>query len=131
MPKKAAPRAPRRIHVGTKRQVWNGTAAKTSGGLTKSDLMQNKHGKVVSKKQHAVGLRMAHNLTPVAPKSHAAAAAHNLRPRPNIVKKQVGTGRRLKGRGVYVSRGGNIFGDIMDGIGKVVDVGAKVVPHFL
>jgi hypothetical protein len=35
--------------VGSKLQVWRGNAAKTVGGLTKKDLIQNKRGKVVSK----------------------------------------------------------------------------------
>jgi hypothetical protein len=37
--------------VGSRRQVWNGTAKKTSGGLTKSDLMMS-HGHIVSKSKH-------------------------------------------------------------------------------
>ena len=40
---------------GSKAQVWHGTAKRTSGGLTKSHLMKNKHGKIVSKKQHSRG----------------------------------------------------------------------------
>ena len=32
-------------------QVWLGTRAKTSGGLTKSMLVKNKRGKLVSKKK--------------------------------------------------------------------------------
>jgi hypothetical protein len=43
--------------VGSKLQVWNGTKTRTSGGLSRADLMKNKRGKVVSKKQHAAGLR--------------------------------------------------------------------------
>lgn len=43
--------------IGSKRQVWNGTATKTSGGLKKDDLMMNKRGKIVSKKKHAMGLK--------------------------------------------------------------------------
>jgi len=34
-----------------RQEVWNGTRAKTSGGLTKSDLVKNKRGKIVSKKK--------------------------------------------------------------------------------
>jgi hypothetical protein len=37
--------------IGSRRQVWNGTAKKTSGGLTKSDLMMS-HGRIVSKSKH-------------------------------------------------------------------------------
>jgi hypothetical protein len=36
--------------VGTRRQVWNNSAAHTSGGLFKEDLMKNKRGRIVSKK---------------------------------------------------------------------------------
>jgi hypothetical protein len=41
--------------VGTKAQVWHGTAKKTSGGLTRKDLMKTKKGRIVSKKKHAAG----------------------------------------------------------------------------
>lgn len=37
---------------GSRAQVWHGTACKTSGGLKKSDLMQNKAGRIVSKAKH-------------------------------------------------------------------------------
>jgi hypothetical protein len=37
-------------------EVWRGTRAKTSGGLTKADLTKNKRGKIVSKKKsHQAG----------------------------------------------------------------------------
>ena len=39
--------------IGTRAQVWHGTAYKTSGGLTKSDLLQNKNGRIVSRAKHA------------------------------------------------------------------------------
>jgi hypothetical protein len=38
--------------IGTRAQVWHGTAYKTTGGLTKGDLMQNKAGRIVSKAKH-------------------------------------------------------------------------------
>lgn len=37
--------------IGSRRQVWNGTAKRTSGGLTKTDLMMS-HGRIVSKSKH-------------------------------------------------------------------------------
>jgi hypothetical protein len=37
---------------GTRAQVWHGTAYKTSGGLKKAQLMQNKSGRIVSEKKH-------------------------------------------------------------------------------
>ena len=38
---------------GSRAQVWHGTAHKTSGGLTKKDLMQNKSGRIVSRAKHS------------------------------------------------------------------------------
>jgi len=38
---------------GSRAQVWHGTAYKTPGGLLKSNLMMNKHGRIVSKRKHA------------------------------------------------------------------------------
>lgn len=38
--------------IGKRAKVWHGTAYKTSGGLTKNNLMMNKHGRIVSKKKH-------------------------------------------------------------------------------
>ena len=37
------------LSVGSRAQVLHGTAKKTSGGLTKKDLIMNKHGRIVSK----------------------------------------------------------------------------------
>jgi len=37
---------------GSRAQVWHQTAYKTSGGLMKHNLMQNKHGRIVSRKKH-------------------------------------------------------------------------------
>lgn len=49
--------------VGSKAQVWHGTAKHTSGGLTKSNLMKNKHGRIVSKRKHDLGKKSIKNLT--------------------------------------------------------------------
>jgi len=38
--------------IGSRAQVWHGTAYKTSGGLTKTHLMKNKSGRIVSHKKH-------------------------------------------------------------------------------
>lgn len=37
---------------GSRIQVWNGTAYKTEGLLTKKDLIMNKHRRIVSIKKH-------------------------------------------------------------------------------
>ena len=39
--------------IGSRAQVWHGTAYKTSGGLKKHNLLQNKHGRIVSSLKHA------------------------------------------------------------------------------
>lgn len=38
---------------GSRAQVWHGTAYKTPGGLCRSELVFNKHGRIVSAKKHA------------------------------------------------------------------------------
>jgi|MesohylFT_1024984.scaffolds.fasta_scaffold140091_1 hypothetical protein len=43
------------LTVGSKAQVFHGTAKHTKGGLTRKDLFQNKRGKIVSRKQAAAG----------------------------------------------------------------------------
>lgn len=45
------------VTVGSKSQVYHGTAKHTSGGLTKKDLMKTKKGRIVSKRKHAAGLK--------------------------------------------------------------------------
>jgi DVNP family len=42
---------------GSRTQVMNGTAFKTVGELTKSDLIMNKWGRIVSKKKHITAKR--------------------------------------------------------------------------
>ena len=37
---------------GSRAEVFHGTAKKTTGGLSKKDLVKNKHGEIVSKKKH-------------------------------------------------------------------------------
>jgi hypothetical protein len=43
--------------VGSKAQVFHGTALRTAGGLKKEDLMKTDKGRIVSKKQHNAGLK--------------------------------------------------------------------------
>jgi hypothetical protein len=45
------------VTVGSKAQVFHGTAKHTSGGLTKKDLMKTRKGRIVSKRKHAAGLK--------------------------------------------------------------------------
>jgi hypothetical protein len=37
---------------GTRAEVFHGTAVRTPGGLRKTDLIKNKHGRIVSRKKH-------------------------------------------------------------------------------
>lgn len=58
-PRKNNKKTPR---IGSKIQVWRGTALQTSGGLKKGDLIKNKRGKIVSRKKHEQGkLRFKEN----------------------------------------------------------------------
>ena len=45
----------RTTKYGSRRKVWNGTAEKTKGGLTRKDLKQNKYGRIVSVKRSIRG----------------------------------------------------------------------------
>ena len=45
--------------VGSRAQVWHETAYKTSGGLTRMDLVMNKNGRIVSEKKHKSAKRIA------------------------------------------------------------------------
>jgi len=50
------------MKVGSKAQVFHGTAERTVGGLRKADLMQTNAGRIVSKKQHEAGLKAINRL---------------------------------------------------------------------
>ena len=51
------------ITTGSKAQVFHGSAKHTSGGLTKKDLVQNKHGRIVSRRKMAAGKKALKFLT--------------------------------------------------------------------
>lgn len=44
--------------VGSRASVFHSNAVHTSGGLTKSDLVKNKRGEIVSKKKQAAGRKL-------------------------------------------------------------------------
>ena len=48
--------------VGSKAQVFHGTAKHTSGGLEKKDLVKNKHGRIVSRRKMALGKKALKHL---------------------------------------------------------------------
>jgi hypothetical protein len=45
------------LTFGSRAEVWHGNAKKTTGGLSKNDLIKNKHGEIVSKKKHITAKR--------------------------------------------------------------------------
>jgi DVNP family len=49
--------------IGSRAQVFHGTAHHTSGGLTKDKLMQKKDGKIVSRRASAAGKKALKRLT--------------------------------------------------------------------
>ena len=129
--------------VGSKLEVWRGTAKHTSGGLTKVDLMLNKHGKVVSKAKHTAGLKTGvRNLGnylqggkritrkgkgifgDIGRAVDSVGSFLGLgieRPR-RVARKRV----IKKGGDAYTSTGGGIFGDIdsaVDGVGHMLGLG--------
>ena len=60
--------------IGTRAEVFHSTAEKTSGGLTKKDLMMGKDGRIKSKAAHAAALSIAALLA-----ARASRTANNLR----------------------------------------------------
>ena len=48
--------------IGSRTQVMNGSAHHTNGGLTKKQLMYNKHGRIVSKRKHNIGKKTIKHL---------------------------------------------------------------------
>ena len=48
--------------VGSKAQVFHGSAKHTSGGLKKADLVQNKHGRIVSRRKMMAGKKALKHL---------------------------------------------------------------------
>lgn len=57
--------------IGSRVQVMNGTALKTSGGLTKNDLMLNKWGRIVSKKRYAAAMNRWKSIEAIFQKNKA------------------------------------------------------------
>jgi hypothetical protein len=60
--KRGTRKASKKPAVGTKAQVFHGTAKHTSGGLEKKDLVKNKHGRIVSRKKMALGKKALKHL---------------------------------------------------------------------
>lgn len=63
MKKSAASKSTRKVKaVGSKAEVFHGSAVHTSGGLHKHHLMKTRKGRIVSKKKHALGKKAVNRL---------------------------------------------------------------------
>jgi hypothetical protein len=63
MKKSPASKSTRKVKaVGSKAEVFHGTAVHTSGGLHKHHLMKTRKGRIVSKKKHALGKKAVNRL---------------------------------------------------------------------
>jgi hypothetical protein len=63
--KKTSKKDPNKVKTtGSRKEVWEGKAKKTAGGLTKDKLILNAAGKPVSKAQHEKGLKQYKALEP-------------------------------------------------------------------
>ena len=65
--------------------VWNGERASTTGGLKKSDLMKNRHGRIVSKRKSEVA-RKLNNLGNFLARKAKGKAAKKAEPKPEPPK---------------------------------------------
>ena len=67
--------------VGSRAEVWHGTARKTSGGLMKKDLIKKKSGRLVSKAKHHTATpphRPQHHHATAPPHCHTATPARHV-----------------------------------------------------
>lgn len=91
--------------VGSKAEVFHGTAKHTSGGLTKKHLMRTKAGRIVSRKKHAAGKKAIQRLFKLGfkPKKGSFGLFHKGTRKAG--RKARGTRRRGGSRGGYGSYG--------------------------
>jgi hypothetical protein len=75
--------------IGSRAQVMNGTAHHTKGGLTKKQLMYNKHGRIVSRKKHTMGKKTIKHLYKLGFKPKKGSF--------KLFKKGHGKSRRMRG----------------------------------
>lgn len=75
--KKVLKYATAKTTAGMHRQVWEGRAKMTKGGLTKADLMISRTGKIVSKRRAAVPMNAYMQLLVQAKKNKAASFVYN------------------------------------------------------
>ena len=80
--------------VGSKAEVWHGTARHTSGGLHKKDLMKH-HGRIISRKKHAAGKKAIKHLFAMGYKPKKG----TFRLMSKSMRKSMGSRRRTRRRG--------------------------------
>ena len=84
---------------GSRQQVMNGTAYKTAGELTKSHLMMNKWGRIVSRKKHATAKKekrlLKHGYT--AKKGKFGSVKIGKKLRKSVKSRKVRRSRKVKG----------------------------------
>lgn len=112
--------------TGTKDEVWAGTAMHTPGKLTKADLMLNKAGKVVSRKQSANGrLRVGALKNANMTRTASASVVH---PDHRQGYQSGRTLREMHGKGVIGGLLGSILGPVLGQIPVVGDVLGGLAP---
>ena len=77
--------------IGSKAEVWHGTALKTSGQLRKKDLVKTRKGRIVSRKKQAAGKKAIKRLFALGYKPTKG--------RFSLMKKSKKSSRRTRKRG--------------------------------
>jgi hypothetical protein len=119
--------------IGTRAQVWHGTAKKTSGGLTKNALMMNKHGRIVSRRKHASGKKSIKHLEKLgykAKKGHFTLFHKGRKGRKGSRKMRGGTGAAME-TGMQGTPAGNAMAGKampMSTTGSSMPMGGKAMP---
>jgi hypothetical protein len=105
------------ITNGSRAQVWHGTAKHTSGGLTKSDLMMNKHGRIVSRKKHTIAKREKRLVKAgyVTKKGHFGFIKKGSKTMRKSKKMRGGVGAPMEGPVVGAQMEGPVVGNSMGG----------------
>ena len=94
--------------VGTKAEVFHGTAKHTSGNLHKKDLMKHK-GRIVSRRKHAAGKKAIKRLFALGYKPKKGTF--------KAMRKSMVNGRKKK-RGTRKRGGADVFDKIAEAVGS-------------
>ena len=89
--------APRILHrIGSRREVFNGTAKRTSDGLEKTHLLKNKYGRIVSKKKHITAKKEKRLVKFGYGAKKGKFGFVRVKPTKNVVKKRKGKTQRRR-----------------------------------